>query len=178
MQIKRLTPADAMADKALMLYAYAQADDAFTSTPQERALQPDDWWVHRIADPAGLSLVWGAFAEVGLVGTVSAEFSARAKTRHKALIVAMFVREECRGEGVARELMRACIQHGLTREGLRLLQLEVTQGNVPAERLYQSLGFQAYGVEPMAVWTPHGFRAKVHMFLDLAHNLPLLDTRI
>jgi hypothetical protein len=30
----------------------------------------------------------------------------------------------------------------------------------------------------MAVWTPDGFLAKVHMFLDLAHNLPLLDTRI
>ncbi|PUE09398.1 hypothetical protein B9Z51_11020 [Limnohabitans sp. T6-5] len=168
MQITRLTPADAIAYKALMLHAYEHAADSFTSTPQERALQPDSWWINRIADPAGLSVVWGAFNEAGLVGTVSVEFAARAKTRHKALIVAMFVREECRGEGVARALMRAAIQHGLEREGLRLLQLEVTQGNAPAERLYQNLGFQAYGVEPMAVLTPSGFRSKVHMWLDLS----------
>ncbi len=167
MQIARLTPADAMAYKALMLHAYEHAADSFTSTPQERASHPDDWWVHRIADPEGLSLVWGAFAETVLVGTVSIEFSARAKTRHKALIVAMFVREEYRAVGVARELMRAAIDHGLEREGLRLLQLEVTQGNAPAERLYQSLGFQVYGVEPMAVLTPSGYRSKVHMCLDL-----------
>lgn len=165
MQIVRLTPVDAMAYKALMLHAYEHAADSFTSTPQERSLQPDSWWINRIADPAGLSVVWGAFTEAGLVGTVSVEFSARAKTRHKALIVAMFVREECRGEGVARQLMRAAIQYGLEREGLRLLQLEVTQGNTAAERLYESLGFQPYGVEPMAVLTANGFRSKVHMWL-------------
>ena len=167
MQIARLTPADAMAYKALMLHAYEYAADSFTSTPHERASHPDGWWINRIADPAGLSLVWGAFAEAGLVGTVSVEFSARAKTRHKGLIVAMFVREECRGRGVARELMRVAIDHGLEREGLRLLQLEVTQGNGAAERLYQSLGFQSFGVEPMAVLTPNGYRSKVHMWLDL-----------
>ncbi len=168
MQIVRLIPADAMAYKALMLHAYEHAADSFTSTPQERALQSDEWWVNRIADPAGLSFVWGASTEAGLVGTVSVEFSARTKTRHKGLVVAMFVREECRGQGVAHKLMHAALDHGLGRDGLRLLQLEVTQGNTAAERLYESLGFQVYGVEPMAVLTPGGYRAKVHMWLDLA----------
>lgn len=167
MQITQLTPADAMAYKALMLHAYEHAADSFTSTPQERALQSDGWWLNRIADPAGLSFVCGALTEAGLVGTVSVEFSARTKTRHKGLIVAMFVREEYRGQGVARKLMRAAIDHGLERNGLRLLQLEVTQGNTAAEQLYESLGFQVYGVEPMAVLTPGGFRSKVHMWLDL-----------
>ena len=170
MQIARLAFADAMAYKALMLHAYEHAADSFTSTPQERALHPDDWWVHRIADPAGLSVVWGAFNEAGLVGTVSVEFSARAKTHHKALVVAMFVHENFRGQGLARQLMQAAVQHGMARQGLRVLQLEVTQGNVAAERLYQSLGFQPYGVEPMAVATAGGYRAKVHMWLDLLEN--------
>ena len=56
----------------------------------------------------------------------------------------------------------------MARQGLRVLQLEVTQGNVPAEQLYQSLGFEPFGVEPMAVCTPDGYRSKVHMWLDLA----------
>lgn len=50
-----------------MLHAYEQAADSFTSTPQERALQPDSWWLNRMADPAGLSVVWGAFAGQALV---------------------------------------------------------------------------------------------------------------
>jgi GNAT superfamily N-acetyltransferase len=157
-----------MAYKALMLHAYEQAADSFTSTPQERASHPDSWWLNRMADPSGLSLVWGAFVGQSLVGTVSLEFSARAKTRHKALVVAMFVHEDVREQGLARQLMQAVVQHGRARQGLRLLQLEVTQGNVAAEQLYQSLGFQAYGVEPLAVLTANGFRSKVHMWLDLA----------
>ena len=64
--------------------------------------------------------------------------------------------------------MLAAIEHGMARQGLRVLQLEVTQGNAPAEQLYQSLGFESFGVEPLAVWTPEGYRSKVHMWLDLA----------
>ena len=168
MHITPLTPEHAMAYKALMLHAYEQAADSFTSTPQERALQPDSWWLNRIADPAGLSVVWGAFFEQTLVGTVSIEFSAQVKTRHKALVVAMFVHENFRGQGLARQLMQAAVAYGMARQGLRVLQLEVTQGNAAAELLYQSLGFQPYGVEPMAVWTANGFKSKVHMWLDLA----------
>ncbi|WP_291913466.1 GNAT family N-acetyltransferase [Limnohabitans sp.] len=168
MPIAPLTAAHAMAYKALMLHAYEHAADSFTSTPQERALEPDSWWRGRIDDPSGLTWVWGAFAEAELVGTVSVEYAAKTKTRHKGLIVAMFVREHFRGQGLARKLMRAAVEHGMARQGLRVLQLEVTQGNTHAERLYQSLGFEPFGVEPMAVWTPDGYRSKVHMWLDLA----------
>lgn len=87
---------------------------------------------------------------------------------YKALVVAMFVHEDFRGRGLAKQLMQALVQHGMARQDLRLLQLEVTQGNAAAEQLYQSLGFQVYGVEPMAVMTSNGFKSKVHMWLDLA----------
>lgn len=167
MRIAPLTPEHAAPYKDLMLHAYEQAADSFTSTRQERALQPDSWWLQRIANPLGLSVVWGAFAEEKLVGTVSVEFSAREKTRHKALVVAMFVHSDFRGQGLARQLMQAAIRHGMERQGLRVLQLEVTQGNAAAERLDQSLGFQAYGLEPMAVLTDKGYRSKVHMWMDL-----------
>jgi ribosomal protein S18 acetylase RimI-like enzyme len=102
------------------------------------------------------------------VGTVAFEYIAKTKTRHKGLIVAMFVHEHFRGQGLARKLMFPAVEHGIARQGLRVLQLEVTQGNTHAERLYQSLGFEPFGVEPMAVWTPDGYRSKVHMWLDLA----------
>ena len=166
--IAQLTAAHAMAYKALMLHAYEQAADSFTSTPQERALEPDSWWRKRIDDPSGLTWVWGAFAGAELVGTVAVEYAAKTKTRHKGSIVAMFVHEHFRGQGLARKLMRAAVEHGMARQGLRVLQLEVTQGDAPAEQLYQSLGFESFGVEPMAVCTPDGYRSKVHMWLDLA----------
>jgi L-amino acid N-acyltransferase YncA len=73
-----------------------------------------------------------------------------------------------RGQGLARKLMGAAVQHGMARPGLCVLQLEVTQGNTSVLRLFQSLGFESFGLESMAVLTAKGYCSKVHMWLDLA----------
>jgi GNAT superfamily N-acetyltransferase len=167
MHVVPLTAADASAYRALMLLAYEQAADAFTSTPEERAAEPDAWWVRRIAAPDGAGLAFGAFHEGRLVGTVAVEYSAKPKTRHKAHLIGMFVREECRGLGAGRALVEAAIAHARSRGHVRSMVLTVTDGNAPAGRLYEACGFEAFGTEPMAIRTPAGFLAKVHMWRQL-----------
>ncbi len=152
-----------------MLHAYEHAADAFTSTPQERAQEPDDWWIRRVADPEEMTIAFGDFVGTSLVGTVALEFSAKPKTQHKAQVVALYVLPSSRGAGSARALLQAAIEFCKDRGGIRILQLEVTEGNTPALSLYESLGFQPYGVEPMAVLTPNGFKSKVHMWLNLSN---------
>jgi len=150
-----------------MLHAYEHAAEAFTSTPEERAKEPDEWWIKRIAHPDGMTVAFGCFEHERLVGTVALEFSPKPKTKHKALVVGMYVLPSSRGKGSARALLLAAIQFCKERGDIRAVQLEVTEGNAPALSLYESLGFKAYGVEPMAVLTPTGFRSKVHMWLGL-----------
>jgi RimJ/RimL family protein N-acetyltransferase len=162
-----LAASDAAPYKALMLHAYEHAADAFTSTPEERAREPDEWWLQRIAHPKGLTVAFGCFSGKSLVGTVALEFSAKPKTRHKALVIGMYVLPAARGNGSARALLQAAIQFCRERGDIRAVQLEVTEGNAPAIALYESLGFKAFGVEPMAVLTASGFRSKVHMWLSL-----------
>ena len=168
MRIARLVAADAARYRALMLHAYAAAPDAFTSTPEERAAEPDAWWLARIADPKGLSQSFGAFFEDDLVGTVTVEFSPKPKTLHKAHLIGMFVDESARGKGAGRSLLRAALEASAARDGVRVVTLTVTEGNAPAVNLYQSCGFQVFGTEPMAIATPDGFKAKVHMWLELS----------
>jgi len=150
-----------------MLHAYEAAPDAFTSTPEERAAEPESWWVKRIADPGAHSVSFGAFEGEDLVGTVTVEFAARAKTRHKAHLIGMFVRESARGLGAGRALVRAALEAAAARPGVIVVTLTVTEGNDSAVGLYESCGFRRFGVEPMAIATPGGFRAKVHMWLPL-----------
>lgn len=164
MRIAILTATDALPYKGVMLHAYEHAADAFTSTPQERAAEADAWWVNRVADPSGLTVAFGAFDEQALIGVVAIEYSAKPKTQHKAVIVGMYVMPTWRGRGASRALLQAAIEHASQRGGVTVLQLEVTQGNQPATALYEALGFQAFGVEPMAVCTPAGYLAKVHMW--------------
>jgi RimJ/RimL family protein N-acetyltransferase len=153
--------------RALMLQAYALAADAFTSTVDERAAQPVAWWEKRIASPDGQSQCFGAFDVGDLVGTVALEYSPRAKTQHAALVIGMYVKAEARRKGAGLLLMQAAIAAASARPNLRQLRLTVTEGNDAAIRLYQSVGFVAWGTEPMAIHTSTGYKAKVHMALVL-----------
>lgn len=171
MPVTRLLPHQALAYRALMLQAYALAPDAFTSTPEERAQAPESFWVQRVADPLGLSVVWGAWSGDQLVGALTLEASAREKTRHKAQLLGMYVAAAARGQGLGRALLDAAIAHAQTQPCLLRLHLTVTEGNAPALRLYQAAGFVAYGVEPLAVRTPEGFVAKVHMGRDVGRDV-------
>ena len=153
-----------------MLEAYELAADAFTTTAEERAAEPDSFWVKRIADPTGLSAAFGAFEEQELIGTVALEFSAKPKTRHKALVIGMYVAPAARGTGAGRALLAAVVEGAKAKEGVLLLTLSVTEGNEPAINLYRTAGFRAFGVEPMAILTPSGYKGKVHMWLSVAQT--------
>lgn len=153
--------------RALMLHAYSAAPDAFTSTPEERAAEPESWWIKRLADPQGGGEAFGAFAGEELVGTVAVEFSSRPKTRHKALLIGMFVAEPARGQGAGKALLHAALDAALQRPQVRVVTLTVTEGNEHAVALYSQCGFRAFGTEPMAIATPGGYKAKVHMWLAL-----------
>ena len=163
MHVSLLTAANAPEYRRLMLHAYENAADAFTSTAEERAAEPDSWWARRIADPDGMSLAFGAFDESELVGTVALEFSSKPKTRHKVLVIGMYVLASSRGKGGGKALLEAAIQYAESRAGVCVMTLTVTQGNDAAFALYQAAGFEVFGTEPMAILTPSGFKAKIHM---------------
>lgn len=166
--VRLLTAADAHSYRDLMLHAYTAAPDAFTSTPEERAREPLDWWVRRIGGPATLSSAFGAFAGGPLVGAVALEGSAKSKNGHKAHLVGMFVRESARGRGAGRALVQVALAHARDVLAVEAVDLTVTEGNAPALQLYRACGFREWGVEPKAVRVAAGFKSKVHMTCDLA----------
>lgn len=162
--LRRLTPADAPAYRALMLQAYATAPDAFTATVAEREALPLGWWEARVsAAPDAAQLVVGAFDGGRLVGAAGLRFERRPRTRHKALLFGLTVDAGARGRGVARALTEAALEHARRSPETRVVQLRVMETNAPARRLYASLGFEAFGTEPLAVRMDDGFVAVVHM---------------
>jgi ribosomal protein S18 acetylase RimI-like enzyme len=172
LHIAPLGAADAPAYRQLMLEAYVQAADAFTSTAEERAAEPLAWWVQRIGTAGGPHQCFGAFEHGRLVGTVGLEFASKPKTRHSALVIGMYVQPAARRLGAGRALLQALLAAAAARPGLLLLRLTVTEGNEAAIGLYQSVGFVAWGVEPLAIRTPSGYKGKVHMVLRLASPTP------
>ncbi len=172
MRIARLVASNAPEYRDLMLEAYEQAADAFTSTAEERVRESLSWWEKRIASPEGLSESFGAFAETSLVGAVALEYSGKPKTRHSALVIGMYVRPTHRGTGAAGALIQSAIAAAAARPEVQGLRLTVTEGNEPAIRLYNSVGFVAWGTEPHAIRTHAGYKGRVHMSILLSRAAP------
>jgi GNAT superfamily N-acetyltransferase len=168
MLVLRLTPGHATAYRALMLEAYALHPDAFTSTVAERVDLPLSWWAARMADaPNANEAVFGAFVGGTLAGVAGIRFETREKAAHKATLFGMYVPLRFRKLGLGRGLVDAILNHAKTRANTLLVQLTVTAGNVPAQRLYESCGFVPFGNEPLAVRVGSTYVSRIHMWCSL-----------
>lgn len=161
--IKRLEPADAGVYRALMLRAYSEHDTAFTSTFEERANKPIEWWSKRLQDPTTVTL--GAF-DLGdsLIGTVRLEAYQRVRERHKIQLTAMYVMKDYAGKGIGRRLLDDALTEARRLNAMELINLTVTADNLAAVRLYSKFGFQTFGRETRAVKAAHAYLDKLHMW--------------
>ena len=165
MSIRRLRAGDAQAYRELMLQAYALHPQAFTSSVDERAALPINWWEARLTNR--LDVVLGAFVEDQLVGIVGLSLEPREKARHKATLFGMYVVQAHCHRGLGYQLVQAALDEARRYSFLRLVQLTVTAGNAPAVKLYQRCGFVLYGLEPMAIRVGDEYLDKIHMWLEL-----------
>ena len=164
MEIRRLTPDDAREYRALRIRALWEFPEAFTSSYEEDEKQPIEKWEVRLGGEH--TLFWGAYEGAALCGMVGLETEQRAKNRHKATVIGMYVSQEYFGTGMGRALVDALLAHA-RRAGLELLVLTVTEGNEVATRFYEAAGFRSFGIEPKAIKVDGRFYGKNHMYLDL-----------
>ena len=165
MIVRRLSPADAPAYRALRLRALREHAEAFTSSFEEDALLPLSYSEQRLG-PQSTAQYWGAFDGDTLVGTVGLNRDRRIKTRHKALVIGMAVVPQYAGRQLGRQLLDA-LPVDARLSGLSRLVLTVTRGNRRAERLYESAGFKSFGFEPDAIQIGNQLFDKNHMSLAL-----------
>jgi GNAT superfamily N-acetyltransferase len=165
MEIRRLVPSDASAYRALRLRALWEFPQAFTSSHEEDEKVPLEASEKRLGSPH--YKFWGAFEDGELCGMVGLACETRAKNRHKARVVGMYVAHEQMGRGFGAALMSELIDEA-RRSGLELLVLTVTQGEGSATRLYERCGFKSFGIEPHAIKVDGRAYAKNHMYLELS----------
>jgi ribosomal protein S18 acetylase RimI-like enzyme len=144
-QLRRLSPADAIIYRERRLEALRLAPDAFGSTFAVENAEPLTWFADRLARSA----VFGAFGGEELRGIAAFLTRQGQKEAHKGMLVGMYVRPDARNAGIGRWLAEAVIEHA--RREVEILQLSVVAGNEPARHLYTSLGFVEYGLEKNAL---------------------------
>ncbi len=103
---------------------------------------------------SGNRLLFGAFVEDRLVGTVQLVVGMPPNQPHRAEISKMVVHPESRRLGLGKALMTAALD-AAKRANKTLVTLDTRTGDV-SEALYRSLGFEQAGVIPDFAYDPDG----------------------
>lgn len=103
---------------------------------------------------AGERVIFGAWADGALVGTVTLALCLMPNQAHRAEIAKLMTRVAYRGRGVATALMRAAEAEAVARR--RSLLVLDTAEEEGAAALYERLGYTAAGTVPDYALKPHG----------------------
>ena len=149
--IRPATPADAEPMSQLRLEALRSHPEAFGSDYETSAKKTQDEWVTRLRENDGISsILYLACEDDALAGMTGIVQGQAPKMAHYAFIWGVYVRPAYRRQGVAGQLLQACLDWASTKD-IELVKLAVVNTNVAAIRCYAAAGFRVYGVEPRVI---------------------------
>jgi RimJ/RimL family protein N-acetyltransferase len=155
--IRPLRPDEAALYRDIRLEALLMHPEAFSSSFEQESAQPLSSFEQRLT----ANTVFAGFLEHEVMGVAGFMPESAMKRAHKGHLWGMYVRPAARGTGLARQLVEAVLT--FAQERVELVQLSVISGNVPAHRLYRTLGFTPYGLEERALKVRGKYLDEVHM---------------
>jgi len=165
-EIRLFTEQDAQTLWNLRMMALETDPWSFVDSPEElRAMSVQEFATRLRADHAENFIV-GAFEQGAAVGMVGCYQEVPLKRRHKAWIWGVFVAPAARGRGIAKSLMQAGIQRAKTIRGVEMLLLTVAVDQPAPRKLYASLGFRSFGVEPRGLKIGNDSHDEENMVLE------------
>jgi RimJ/RimL family protein N-acetyltransferase len=167
MEIQRLTEAHAEALWKLRLRALETEPASFAESPEEHARMSLPAYAERLRSGGDENFVLGAIVEGELVGMVGFARETRIKRRHRGMIWGMYVTPPWRGKSVGRELLGEAIRLAKQLPGLSRIQLSVSETTPGAQRLYEKLGFQPFGLEPQALMVNGRCFDEIHLGITI-----------
>ena len=163
--IRALLPGDAEAYAAFRHAMLLESPKAFISEPGfDRLATPDMVRASLLEDG---SAILGGFVGGRLASAAGLRREQRPKQRHRAWIWGVWTEPAFRGRGLGERVVRACADLARTWDGVRIVYLGAGAGQHAAIRMYNRIGFVAWGVEPACMQIDGELLDEVHMQLRL-----------
>jgi RimJ/RimL family protein N-acetyltransferase len=165
LEIRPLAAHDAAAFRKIRLQAISDSPSAVWPSYEEEARRTVKETEARIQQ-TDAQVVFGAFVDSTLVGVAGLRREPLEQVKHKAVLWGVFISPDRRREGLARKLFSRVLNFARD-EGVLQIQLCVNAENERARRLYRSLGFKPFGLEPRAMRIGDRYVDEEHMVLRL-----------
>jgi ribosomal protein S18 acetylase RimI-like enzyme len=125
--------------REVRLAALRDTPDWFWATHEEEVVKPESWWRDFVESGA-----WFLAQNEGVAVGVAAVISSAALEDSTRQLISMWVAPNARRRGIGTRLIDAVITWARA-EGIRELQLQVTDRNEIARRFYERFGFKGTG---------------------------------
>ena len=157
--MRRLTEADAAEYNAFLKRGVGAHPDTLRIAAEDFEAAPFS------TAPTEDAVTFATFCDEGVwLGVVTIEReSGRAKRRHIAWVLRMYVDASHAGSGIGRALLRAALDRAAEMPGISKVNLTVAAHNEPAIALYVSEGFEPFAREEDAFRDPQP-RAELSMW--------------
>jgi ribosomal protein S18 acetylase RimI-like enzyme len=146
---RKLVPSEAPLYRQLRLECLRKAPEHFGSTYEEESQIPKLKFEAYIDESSPNHFMFGAFEGEQLIGLAGFDRMERQRARHRGEVVHMYVDAKYRGQNIGERLLRALLEEAFALEGIEQAQLSVIAGNERAIKLYEKVGFRAFGIQPM-----------------------------
>jgi ribosomal protein S18 acetylase RimI-like enzyme len=156
--VRKLHPDESALYRAIRLHCLKTEPDHFGSTFEEESSMPrlkfESWIEQENRD----HIMFGALDGEKLAGIVGFMRQERQRARHRGEVVQMYVDASYRGQRLGESLLRGLLNQAFMLDGVEQAQLSVVAHNQAAIRLYERIGFRAFGVQP------NYFKVGVHYY--------------
>lgn len=146
--IRKLQPHESATYRAVRLACLKNTPEYFGSTYEEEILNPKFMFEAFIENGSPDHVMFGAFDEERLIGITGFNRMARQRAMHRGEIVQVYVDSNYRGQNIAERLIRRALEYAFALDGIEQIQLSVIANNQTAIKLYEKVGFKAFGVQP------------------------------
>lgn len=164
-EVRRLLPAEAEIYVALRREMLLDSPWAFLASPGQDRGSDVDRVRASLSEP--FHAIVGVFENGRLVAAAGARREEALKRQHIVTVWGVYVTPRSRGRGHGRRVVAEAVRISKAWDGVAALELAVSENSPGARRLYESLGFVPWGVEPDCVRVDGRSYAETHMRLAL-----------
>ena len=148
-EVRRLTPEQTDAYVEVRQRMLREEPWSFSSSPADD-LERERQRAHDMLGDRNWACI-AAMSGSAIVSTARVFRTTRPKQAHAASIVSVWTDPAHRGRGLGRRVLLAAIDVARGWPGIELIELSVSERSEHARRLYESLGFKCWGVQPDAM---------------------------
>jgi ribosomal protein S18 acetylase RimI-like enzyme len=163
--VRRLASPDADQLFGLRRRALLEEPFAFLASPDDDLASSTEAVRNQLSSPSD-DAVFGAFHAGELVGMVGVSRDRPIKAAHRACVWGVFVDRQYRKRGVGSDLLTAALEYARQLKGVSSAYLSVSEKTPQAKRLYESVGFTVWGLEPDCIRVDGESAREYHLWLS------------